>query len=585
MESGKQYESSVKVLLDASAVHGAAEKMKGDLDKVRGSVHKFRDSIKETGKSMAMMGLGAVGFGFGFGAVAHKILDANMELDAMGDQIAGTLYAFRQWREGVDESLAIDRSIEDAAVNVEKLEKISTRMAIGAQDVAWAYQNLAGPALQTFGRSEADLMRLTEGATAAMTVFQRPATEVTAIIRNLLENKRLSKADPLSVKLRSFLGDAKAIKAMNPQELFDKTALALEKLGPAADKLTADIDGQMFRLKKSLTETIRGAGGATMTYLGERVQKLNEYLSETNESGKTVAQVWGDRILSGVKKVEKVLMFVKDNWKAIAMVVAAIKIAPLVETASAFAGVLGGALKTAGALGGALGAAGGAGAAGAKGLHAIVGQLGGAVNVAVIGLGALAAAATLFANWVDKKQDERLKRNADVGDGMGEASMRMSKANFGAAREQTRKMLGALERTKLMSGPGQLSPNLASDIQHLPDSERRSIAKNLGVGEGKMSPAMHSAMIAETFRKRFEDRKKWFPELFTPKQAPPPLPSVADLTKPQKPVMNWNQYGPIQLNQEFKEADPDNVYLRFREDVESQASNRITSSLMETFAS
>lgn len=583
----KTYESEVRVKLDAKELKREADEVEKKIDKVRGSLGRFKDGVAGVTKNLAVMSLGAAGLGVGLGALIHKMVEANMELDSMSDKVAGTLYAFRRWKSGVSEAVAVDRSIADARGQVEELEKTSLQLAVASEEVAFAYQSLAGPALQTFGKSEEDLLRLTKGATAAMQVFQKPGMEVAQIVRGLLEQRRLMGSDPLVVRLRGFLGTAKEIKAMKPEQLFDKTVQALEKLTPAAEKLSTGLDSQMFRLRKQLSDNLRGVAGPAFAYIVEKAQAFNTWLKSTNAEGKTMAEVWGDKILRGVKAVEGALVFVRNHWREIAIVVGAIKLGPLVSSALEFGSALSGALKSAGLLGGALGSAGAAGARGASGLVGLVAQLGGATNMAVLGLGALAAGAYAFAQWVDGQQTKRIRRNEEVGTHLGQAAVHQGQAHFGKAREQTRKMLGALEAGGLVEN-GRLVPDFAKQVQNLSDDQRRMIGSLVKVGEGSMSPGMHSALIAETFQKRFSERKKWFPDLFEPKkeaaQAETPLPALKDLIKPGRAQVIWNQNGPINLHQEFKEAEPDNVYVRFREDLEAQAANRVTSSLMETYA-
>jgi hypothetical protein len=101
---------------------------------------------------------------------------------------------------------------------------------------------------------------------------------------------------------------------------------------------------------------------------------------------------------------------------------------------------------------------------------------------------------------------------------------------------------------------------------------------------GKSRKSAEEAEYATMLREAHEHQTRWARKIPPGPVAPDGVPASKGLTEPGKPSgNNYNFNGPINISQKFEEADPDNVYLRFRDDIEKSAEARTMSSLQPIF--
>lgn len=594
----RKYEPAAKHAAEnTDRLRGASEKLKGSLGQAQGFVNRI------TGSFLAMTA-GALGVGVGIGALARSVVEGNIELERMQKQVAGTLFAFRDWRTGVDAVTAVRASLRDARNEfLPAIEEAEEAYAVPATSLATALQTLMGP-MQDLGVAEERILKTSMATGAALQVFGTSAEAAGSAIARIVQTRTipLRSTDPFIAFLRQTVEGMGNLKKHRPEEILKRIEEGMKRLDPAAKEMSAGFEGTMFRLRDFVSDTIRDVGGPAFKYISDQIKVWKERLSATNAEGKTLAQVYAKDVLEAVKKIGEVAGFLLDHWKEIALVIGGIKLAGLIGEIASMTKGLWGAVTAARALMAAQGIGGAAGAAGRAGAGALGGRLAmaGPAGVAVAGI---AAGAYIYKEVEAQKKASRELMGGEQateafknmfwavrGRNPGETSD--SRAERKASAEKMLRNMSALgmidEKGDILGGTGSLGYHLKF-AEH-DSSLMGKYAQALGTRSQRPDTygMAGGSEVAEAFGQKFRQLKSDFPELWAGLGRPAPseedtIPPTADLVKPGKRKIEQHFHGPINIKQEFRDADPDNVYVQLREGLEENGERRLQSALTDTY--
>lgn len=537
-------ETNYKTGLEFVVGGNAAE----SIGRISGAADRLSGRMNVATRSMLAFGAGAVGLGLGFRSLGHQVIEANTELEKIQKQVTGTLFAFQTWKRGVGPMAAYTQSVEDAEEVTRRLEETEERLALNLPDIAAGYNMLAGPVIGRLGKGREELLKLTEQVSEASVVFQQAPAQTAQALARILETGKLPErsVDPFVVHMRQALGK---IKGMSREKIFGKIEQELKSLGPVAEKMATGFTAQWFRLKDFVGDTVRDLGSPVFKYVTEQAERFRKFLSQQVGEGKTLGQLYGDKILNGFKKLEQVAQKVVSHWKEFALIWGGLNLASGAQGLAAKAGT--------GLLGSLLGPVGG-----------FTSQL----ALATAGLAAFYIAANEFSDWASKRQIEQTSKAK----GVETIGAFLSQGNLRGAYK-------ALEGMGLAEKGQVNTDKVAVALKGLSEKEQGRLADTLGVGEkarystsnryGTFS-GVQTDVIAQEFSKRIATMPK-MPETFAGQIKP-------ELATKGKVIQNF--YGGIKIDQDFKDADPDRIWVSFKEGLEKQADRRLQASSADPFS-
>lgn len=515
--------------------------------KAEGAAGSLGKKISSVFSSTAFKVGGGIAAYLGIREVVGAATHGRMEMESLTDAVTGVHVAFKQWGDDVPIADKIAAAGKEAKGVWSDMEALSLRLAMPVQGLQMLYANLAGPVFGTLHKSQEEMNDLLTKAAEGAKVFGADASQLGKTVAKALSLGVVEGEDPLSLHLRSALGNMSKLTA---EERYRKVSKELSGLGETADTLATSMVDVVFRIQKFFGDFIRDVSGPALTYVLDKLDAWRDSLEDAAGSGKDLVKEIGDKLLKGVKAVEKVGGFILDHWKEIAFVIGGIKFGGLAGSAAAGAG---GMLS---AFTGPLGAAG-------SQLSAFSSKL----PLAVGALGVFAAALHAGAELLDEWQKEEISAK-----GTAEGLSTLLEKSFTGSRETAQKVAIGLG---VMTKQGKVNAALIErGFSQMGDDRLERYAKALGLGPGA-SAGIIAAKFAEELRKGY----------VVPKE-PPPSADVGNLAakaKVPKAVNIQNFHGGIRIQQDFKEADPGRVFVRFTSDLEKLSERRQQSNEAEVF--
>lgn len=595
----------------------AADTISRSFERAKTAIEKTKDKVKDFGKECVTGALAAIGLSFGLREMFNKGLEANLAFVKVKDSLTGVLYAQQGWKKGLTSIQQYNYAVGQAKDVVEELGKSEDDLAMPLEELAGTYRAVSGVAFSQLGMNKQQVMELTNTAAAAGKVLGMGGQAAASTLMRTIQFGRVSAraVDPLSVKLREAIGTT---KKLGSPELYRRVIKGLGDIVPVAKKMSDGFEGSMFRMKDAMDHLYRDLSKPTFLYLTGEIDKLRKWLDQTAVNGKKNIEVWADRLLWIVQKIEKVSKFIFDHWKAILALWLGNKALGIFKD---FAGQ-----SAFSMIGGKLGLGGGKGEAGESLTTSTVGTMNvGKMNVGSQSTGGLPTGAGSVAGTIGKTLWEwkapilatlkaavtgtvgavALGTAAVVAGGAGGFAYgqrkRMeadaSNTGMGEAWGNTSYML---QQHKTLLNPMSTQGGASSEGLHRATLAGKVAGGILGVGtlpreeiEGRMI-GMFEGMERDQVRQRgiqlgiteaelnriqwTKDvnkliAKRWFDVIqdFQTNQQnammsiakPPEDPNVKK--KPAPPVIN----GGIHITQDFKDADPDRVFVRFKNDIEN----------------
>lgn len=503
-----------------------------------------------------------LGLGLGLKQLIDQSYAANKELGTTQKRLAGVQFAFEEWDKSLSSSDRMKVALAESKELTKQLEELEEKYATDLPGIASAYEGIAGPGFKKLHLSQEQVIALTDQATAASKVFGVSAEQAGLTLTRVLETKTVRGFDTFAVKLRETLGPN--LKKLKPEQIFQKMQAAMQDLGPAAELMSKGIGGTMFRLRDFIDDILRDLGGPAFKYIGTVIEGWRQKLAAVTSEGKTIADVYGEKIKSGLEWVVNLSEKIAAHWREIALILGSAVVGSKLSEYGAllgkFAGAKGAAMGTDGIIGGAL-----------KTLAPQLTEFSAVLGPAVAGLGAFAAAVEYIAGELQAyhfKQVEAasnapatfesLKRGliaardmAETGSAQSQARIRQMYTEFG-----------------VKPGEGLPQEKIAASLRALPEDKQLELIKAVKPGSKSVTSATMDEATGMMVR-MFDSLSAGLVKASEK--------AVTDPHKTDKSKIQQTFTGDIHITQDFKDQDPDRVFVTFKNDLERLAENTTSS--------
>ena len=589
---------------------GVAEKIGHSFERVQHAAESAKEKIGEFAHHAAMGALASVGLGFGLHSLFEKATEANMEMARVNKTVAGAQYAFQGWKPGISSLDRMTYSMRQSAEIGEKLHHQALELREPIEQMGRIYNSVAAIGFGRLGMSQKGVLDLTEKLAAASKVYGVSAEEAVSTVNRALITGNIRAVGPFGIALRDALdiehhkGGKKGAK-LSPAQMFERMDKTLQGMVPAARMMGDNMAGSITEAKMLVDEIVRDLSGPLFREQTKSMSDWVQKIRSVREDGKSIMQIYGEKIASGFKLIKDVSGTIAEHWKLIAASMLAAKTSAMFLGGSAALGGLGG-----GAFGGAGGAASAMGIGelmwgrqlrGSMGelimdsrsfstrLNTATGGLGnfaGKLLAAAPALTALYVAADKAADWINERHDKQIdaatKIDIDTFNKLREHPVGTGEAHPGKALEAYLAMTG-------LGGKGGVDLRSATEtFSAMDESSREAWANRLG---SKLTEFVTAQGFGGGFQTKLNTDPEALAKLFGE--------SVADTLMRESPLFGkglgvlaggdmttWGQgvdspnirkhpgrgdtiiNGGVHITQDFKEAAPNQVFHRVLNDIQ-----------------
>lgn len=509
--------------------------------------HRFSEFRRETGLNT----LAALGLGVGIGAWVEKAKEANAEFQRVQKGVAGLLSGALAFEKGASELDRYNRSLELSKGITDDLDETAARFTMNLDDVATTYKTVTA-SVSSLGLSQKNVMDLTVEATATAKRFGVSGEQAARTIARALQTGAVKGYDEFGISLRKTLGD---MKKLNQAQRFDHIQKALKGSMDIADAMSSGIGGALARMQNTVEDLLRDVTSPLFKEVANTLQGWAKSLKEAKESGHSMTQQFGEKLVSGFRTLQSVSGFIKDHWISIAAVFGAIKAK---ELATSLAGSLQG-IGT--SIGGGLGGA-------AAGLGGALGRVAGNILPVLGALATFKLALDGITDFINKKIEKSMDQEVRAHGVAGNLGIVNKLQGLGVLTEKqdriARRQMDELRKAGVVSAAGGIDQaGLAETIANMTHTKKLELSKQLDlswdfVAKETDEAAQEIAGKLGAFVSRFSM----------------PMKEAADdkSLRFAKQVVNFN--GDIHIAQKFEDADPDRVFVRFKADLLREAGSR-----------
>jgi hypothetical protein len=551
-------ETETLVLKASDQATAPAQKAAAAFDKAGAAAEQLRAKIGGLKQHTLLLAGGITGLGFGFKALAEKTMHALKAQSSMEKGIASLNFSMLQWPKNISAQDKWNTSLAMGAETLARLEEESSRLAMPVEQLNAAYGKLAGPAFTKLGLSTEQTFGLLTKAAEGAKAFGLSGEHAAQVISRALITRTIGRGlDPFSDKLRVALGNMKKLSA---KEIYDRMQKGLGDVSQQAEFMATGMDASLFRIRDFFESTLKGIGAPTIKYITGLLKGWTDKLAEAKKHGHDIVAEYGDKLLGAFKFLEKVTRALLDNWKEIA----AIFVATKAESWIKGLGALGGAGKKEGE--------------GAGGFMGAIGKFSSKLLSTTEALGGFYVALKVGAEILDEWQTKKLQKESRA-PLIDAALTSLTKAS--TARSE-REGAAALRAARQQFGPGIITAGgkvqrgvLTTALESLSAKDMMKVAGQLGGTTRGRGTVEQQVMMK--IADKLEALMRAYPEA-APKVAGEVKPEAMKGKVVKAPVQN---FGDVYITQDFKDADPDRVFIRFKNDLENQAENQTQSSLSE----
>lgn len=504
-----------------------------------------------------MLAASATGLGLGFGAIARQAVGANRELDKTTKSLAAVQFGMQQWDKKLSTVERMNHAMREGKEVVERLEAAEEKLAVPMEELAATYRSLATAGFGRLRMSQTQMNELFDKtAAAAKAVGVNGQTAAMTITRAMMSGT-IRGVDPFSAKLKEAAG---SLKGLSAPQIYARISRGLDSLAPAAEIMATGFDAALFRLQDFIGDTLRDVGMPVFNHIAQTIEKWKKHLEAAKANGRDLVKEFGEKLLSGFKAIERLSSLIVDHWKILAGIWAANKGLNLLSSgASGLAGMA--AAKT---------------AAAPTGMAGVAAKLSGFASSLTVATTAAYALGKAFEFWIDKKGVEFVEakdRGQKLNTFLQAAAEKIKAGKDREGLAQLRQIPGLVKGNQLDVAAFR---SIFKDAEH---KDKRAFVDTIA-GKGSFAQGLsHNAAvveIAETFRRLVATAQRPI-DIYGPS---PDLKSPHPVTK--APVTNFT--GDIFITQDFKDADPDRVFVKFKSDMEGLAENPKQSSQGSPFS-
>lgn len=517
-----------------------------------GAAHAAEHLKEHVGHLRREMGLSLptiLGVGVGLGAWIEKTKEATAEFGILKRQLTGLFSTGLQWDKHLDFTERYNVATKLAAEQTEELEHVAMRFGGTLVQVGENYKQLT-LGLGGMGLSRERLQELTTHVRATAKVMGIEAGALIEKITNAALFKQVARRGDAGKFLAMALGTGN-VRGMSSGAILEKIDKAMNKLVPTADKVSQGMGDAINRIHLSVDALFRTLGTPLFKEIGKSLSGWAESISHASEGARPLVEQYAEKLVEAFHTAKDITSALLEHWKAIALIWAGFKLGGGGAIGSALGGI-------AGPFAGALGTS-------ATALGTFAKQTAAAAGALAI----LYAGLSTFADWLDKKHSERMAAAAPT-EGGGGTVLAAAQALASGQLRVARGNLG----NGLMDEHGQLNAGaLQAALQNAEENDLQQIGRALGVQPRQVMTDMGQIDTADAgeIAKAFADKLNQLQiQNGSVTSAPEDItisPKVPN--KFSKQDINFN-VAKLEVTQKFEDADPERVFLRFKEDLEDQ---------------
>jgi hypothetical protein len=516
----------------------------------------------------------------------------------------------------------VSKSMAKAKGVAEELEEQEDRLRMPVEQLGQVYEATAMLGEGKLNMSMTRHLALTEKIGAATRLFgtsgEAAAFRITRAVMSGGEVMR-PYGDKFAIWLKDAIGPVGKKHHLSPDAVMGRIETKMKDLVPAAQAMSAGLNGSMFSIQDFVTHTARDLSSPIFQHVSGMIEDWQKKLDKMRDSsGIKVMQAYGEKLLTVFKDMGTATKFVVDNWKILAAIAVAHK---LTGVAGGWAGRLGSGAATgvaASALGGASARAVGsmsvtagtvnvsqglaAGIAGttAKSINESMNvklkpsladtatkfaSVAGKAMMVTEALGALYMGASSLAAWLDSKHDDELAKGREAATTQTAiyAFGRSVKAlqHGGAGAESASKSIAtAYEAMGLKVGDKASGEKIADHLKALgPEIGSQMLAHlNLLMPQAVHWNSLSAPGMAKEAGREIADAMNRFTEALM-KQRPEFFKAPGEKDALKASGRNNIFTGDIHVTQDFKDQNPERVFVAFNDGLAQQARN-LTQSAM-----
>lgn len=308
------------------AAKGAGEQIGqlGEKSAKKGGKKHFWDGAANAIKEFGKGAIGAVAVGSlltkvveGAAAKVRELVaeawNVNLAFDDALDKITGMVIGMTAWKAGTSESDKFATSLQIGNVLMEEFHETAMKIAVPVEKIRSAYGSIT-PVLASIGKSQLDILRLTKKASAAAKVYEEDAATAGNVAATAISRGVVRGEGSFARALKAQAGD---LKKMSVAERMKKVEGVLSKMGEPVDKLAQGTEEALLRLSILSEGVLQKITYPMFVKIGEVVASIVGYLEE-NKSKIDDLVVGAKEFLEAVMHVGTVVWDVASGlWKVI----------------------------------------------------------------------------------------------------------------------------------------------------------------------------------------------------------------------------------------------------------------------------
>ena len=503
----------------------------------------------------------------------QAVVDGNLEWERSAIAIGGMASALTTLVRVQDPIERFGKSLAAGNDMLRRFEEMEGRVAIGMEQLVPVGEALSIPILQA-GKSMADVAKWTEKVSLAARALGENAGGMAMRITQAVEVGMVPRMGKMAAVFASLRGK---LQDMSRAERLEAVGKVLDKWAAAGKLAITDWDRAMFEIKDTMGDLLRDAGRPVFKAVTAELHRWAEWLSKNKEHVERMASKLAGVVVSSARTLATIVAAIAEHWRLIATVYVgsklisglqvaiglATKLAAINAAGAVVGGVAGGASGAAGAAGAAAGGAGAsAGTAGRLGLLGLLGKwagavvggsaaaIGGAIGVGLLGVGGA------FTHQAG--EDERERVNREMG--------RIDATRGQAAVES----MAIIERMKAKL------EGLHLDLAKTPMSATGQF------GQIELAVSSATAEILRQYSKLAADAQLAVRDSLVRLGVLQTEPSVLGIEteaykKGKKAEVHIDK---VEVKQDFRDQDPDRVYVRLIESLQGISEAALSSPVL-----
>lgn len=527
-----------------AAIGRAAHATSRDLEGLHKNVDHARESIGDFKREVIGIGAAMLGVG-GLVHTLHRGVEEVSAFETQTKSLAGVMSQAFEFEKGASEVDKYRISLGFAQETLEDVKDAGLDMGQTMDTMTRVFQKVA-VATTGLGMTRKEVVQLTESATAlGVALGDSPEMAAEAISKALVSG-RIAAGGVIGKWLRTEFSDKElaGFKKNRPAflaEIQKRTAGMRE----VAVEMNQTLAGSAFKAADAVGDALRAIIAPTATSMTGMINDWTKSVSNWAKGDQ--AKVWARELRGMFEDVKIATGWIADHWKEIAIVWAGMKAAGMAEGLQGGAGAMGGILGKLGAFGTGLGQV-------------------------TSALGALYVAGSALADWMDKRQGAAIRSQSEASAFLPMAASALSRAHMTSAgsaqgTSATREAIAQLKQIGGVSSGGKVDREAVRGmVNQLSIREKEKMAYDLGYTVNTKNLA-GTTQIVDRLVSRMDEAVSRNPEALGMRKLGVPA-EERDLKQGTTGLKPKIQIGKIEIVQKFDEADPDRIFMRFKDGLE-----------------